>query len=327
MPQNNQQQYIERSATIVSAGQQIFIKHGKNCFVEITSDGFPLKLVKFTFVSYDPALSESKTKAKIIYYLSFADALALCNKIKSPNFEHHVLVDYYTNRLRDLAGIVSTSTMPNKDKMVASIVSAVESGNKTKMKKLIEKLKTEGVSEKRYYDGTVFVRYAGTSANTLKKQGKARPDGKPLSRQLRVKDGDRSCVFQAESGPGKEEGAGAIVPDGKPEQTVMVGFKQEELDQMACIIEAHVNAYIGAMYNKVSVDSVFKAVQDVLTTVSSGIKKDVESLYSRLKNPQAKNVSVVKEMPEKVEASEIAAAPAVDNDDKWANEESDDLPF
>lgn len=91
----------------------------------------------------------------------------------------------------------------------------------------------------------------GTSAEKLKSRGKARSDGKSLSRIAQIGWGDKTDVlFYAASGPGEVDDKGLIRPafGNKPENHVMIPMTYEALIQLFVTTEAHYNAWLTAKY-------------------------------------------------------------------------------
>lgn len=91
----------------------------------------------------------------------------------------------------------------------------------------------------------------GTSAEKLCQYGKARPDGKSLSRTAQLSCGNKSeFLFSASSGPGEQTDRGLIVPRfGKnPENHVSIGMTWEALSEFFLLTKAHYEAWLSAWY-------------------------------------------------------------------------------
>ena len=91
----------------------------------------------------------------------------------------------------------------------------------------------------------------GTSAKKLKKQNKARADGKSLSRTLKILVGDRVDIrLIADSGPGVENEKGLIVPKfgDSPENHVAVSMTFSSLCEMLLISKTHYEAWLAGWY-------------------------------------------------------------------------------
>ena len=108
----------------------------------------------------------------------------------------------------------------------------------------------------------------GTSAKKLKKQNKARADGKSLSRTLKILVGDRCDIrLIADSGPGVENEKGLIVPKfgDSPENHVAVSMTFSSLCEMLLISKTHYEAWLAGWYaqNKTGEKGQKKVNQDV----------------------------------------------------------------
>ena len=93
----------------------------------------------------------------------------------------------------------------------------------------------------------------GTSAQKLAQFGKARADGKSLSRIVKLIPGQRvDYLFVADSGPGEANATGLIVPKfGKtPENHVSVGLSWRNLTELLMMTQMHYGAWLAAQYIK-----------------------------------------------------------------------------
>ena len=91
----------------------------------------------------------------------------------------------------------------------------------------------------------------GTSAENLLQYGKARPDGKSLSRVARLCTAQKfDFLFTASSGPGDKDSKGLIVPrfGKKPENHVAVGMTWDALAELLLITKTHYEAWLAAWY-------------------------------------------------------------------------------
>lgn len=91
----------------------------------------------------------------------------------------------------------------------------------------------------------------GTSAERLRQYGKARADGKSLSRVAKLLAGQKSdFLFIADSGPGDKDAKGLIVPRfGKnPENHVSVSMTWEALAELLLTTKTHYEAWLSAWY-------------------------------------------------------------------------------
>lgn len=97
----------------------------------------------------------------------------------------------------------------------------------------------------------LYEHLGGTSVKRLASYGKARPDGKSLSRVVKLTAAEKSdYFFTADSGPGEENKTGLIVPRfGKnPEQHVAVILTWRQLNEILFTTVAHYNAWLSAKY-------------------------------------------------------------------------------
>ena len=91
----------------------------------------------------------------------------------------------------------------------------------------------------------------GTSAEKLLQYGKARPDGKSLSRVARLCTAQKfDFLFTASSGPGDKDSKGLIVPrfGKKPENHVSVSMTFESFSELMLMTKIHYEAWLSAWY-------------------------------------------------------------------------------
>ena len=99
----------------------------------------------------------------------------------------------------------------------------------------------------------LFEHLGGTSAEKLRQFGKTRPDGKSLSRIVKLIWGQKvDYLFVADSGPGEADAKGLIVPRfGKtPENHVSVGLNWRNLNELLMMTQVHYGAWLAAQYVK-----------------------------------------------------------------------------
>ena len=99
----------------------------------------------------------------------------------------------------------------------------------------------------------LYEHLGGTSTQRLAQYGKARPDGKSLSRIAKLICGQRvDYLFIADSGPGETDAKGLIVPKfGKsPENHVSVGLSWRNLNELLLMTKTHYEAWLAAQYVK-----------------------------------------------------------------------------
>ena len=97
----------------------------------------------------------------------------------------------------------------------------------------------------------IFESLGGTSSDRLKAMGKARADGKSISRTVKLIIGERSdFLLVADSGPGEQTKTGLIVPKfgNKPENHVAVSMTFETLSELLLLTKAHYMAWRTAWY-------------------------------------------------------------------------------
>lgn len=107
-------------------------------------------------------------------------------------------------------------------------------------------------SKKQNRDSTYLYQHlGGTSAKNLYRQGRARADGKSLSRTVQLLPSTKSdFLFVADSGPGEETPKGLIVPKfGKsPENHVSVMMTYDAFSELMLLTKAHYQAWLTAWY-------------------------------------------------------------------------------
>jgi len=107
-------------------------------------------------------------------------------------------------------------------------------------------------TKKQNRDATYLYQHlGGTSAKNLYRQGRARADGKSLSRTVQLLPSTKSdFLFVADSGPGEETVKGLIVPKfGKnPENHVSVMMTYDAFNELMLLTKAHYQAWLTAWY-------------------------------------------------------------------------------
>ncbi len=106
-------------------------------------------------------------------------------------------------------------------------------------------------NKKKNGDSTpIYQSLGGTSADRLKAMGRARSDGKSLSRTMQLTCGNNGFLLIADSGLGETDSRGLIVPKfgNKPENHVVVSMTFEVLSELLLITKAHYNAWLCAFY-------------------------------------------------------------------------------
>ena len=91
----------------------------------------------------------------------------------------------------------------------------------------------------------------GTSAEKLRQYGKARPDGKSLSRVCKLMAAQKTdFLFTASSGPGEKDAKGLIVPKfgSRPENHVAVSMTFDALSELLLMTRTHYESWLTAWY-------------------------------------------------------------------------------
>ena len=120
-----------------------------------------------------------------------------------------------------------------------------------KMAGLAKKAKDDAESRGSKYASHIYADMGGVSARVLESRGKSRPDGKSLSRQLKITPGAKMpWLLSAEMGVGEEDERGLIVPryGTKPEQRVQVPLTDDDFKRFALTVKAHIEAYFASQY-------------------------------------------------------------------------------
>ena len=97
----------------------------------------------------------------------------------------------------------------------------------------------------------LFEHLGGTPAKRLTEYGRARTDGKSLSRIVRLLPGESADYrFQASSGPAETDAKGLIVPQrGKSSEAfVSVALSWRSLNELLLMTQAHYQAWLAAQY-------------------------------------------------------------------------------
>jgi hypothetical protein len=97
----------------------------------------------------------------------------------------------------------------------------------------------------------LYEHLGGTSAQRLAQYGRTRPDGKSLSRIVKLCWGEKKdYLFVADSGPGETNATGLIVPKfGKnPENHVAVSLSWRHLNEFLLMTKTHYEAWLAARY-------------------------------------------------------------------------------
>lgn len=187
---------------------QIIRKDGNSCFVEVLRNSFEIDRVLMKFVKYDLTKQAG-------------------NKITNE-------IDIYMTFekfLRICYDILDSQ----------SLIKGI----------MLDKQKAQKEAEpgKPAYPKPRVLTQGGTSAESLKQKGKSRPDGMSEARVLKIFAGDKlPIILQAESGAGKADSKGLIVPQYgyKPENKVVIPMTVDDTKELFLFVRAEIQAYLTA---------------------------------------------------------------------------------
>jgi len=96
----------------------------------------------------------------------------------------------------------------------------------------------------------IYETMGGTSAETLAKRGKSRPDGKSISRIAKLSVAAKGLFFTADSGVGETGPTGLIVPKfgNNPENHVSILLTFESFSELMLLTKVHYQAWLSAKY-------------------------------------------------------------------------------
>ncbi len=96
----------------------------------------------------------------------------------------------------------------------------------------------------------IYETMGGTSAETLAKRGKSRPDGKSVSRIAKLSVAAKGLFFTADSGVGETGPTGLIVPKfgNNPENHVSILLTFESFSELMLLTKVHYQAWLAAKY-------------------------------------------------------------------------------
>lgn len=255
---------------ITTQDMQVFRKDGVNRFFEIKNSMFDFEKVCITFIVYDSSKEKGNRKSEEInVYINFENALLFCDKVLNGDFEK-TLIKYYIERLRPLVGQLSvlkrkaiesnkTADAESYEKLIKKTVAVVESKDIDDLEKITAEISSvNGVNTNTGVKAPMlFHQMGGTSSEKLNEQKKPRTDGNSESRQLKLMIGTKKrFVLNAESGPGRKDDKGLIVPlyGNKPEHRIIIGMNNDELKGFALILKSHIQAFISAKYIKIALN-------------------------------------------------------------------------
>ena len=96
----------------------------------------------------------------------------------------------------------------------------------------------------------IYETMGGTSAETLAKRGKSRPDGKSVSRIAKLSVAAKGLFFTADSGAGETGPTGLIVPKfgNNPENHVSILLTFESFSELMLLTKVNYQAWLAAKY-------------------------------------------------------------------------------
>lgn len=185
---------------------QIIRKDGNSCFVEALNSSFNIRKVQLKFVTYDTSKAQGER---------FTNEIDIYL-----DFEDYFRISYdFLNKGQILKEIC-------ENKAIADQMSQQQN--------------------KKVWTKQTIIHQGGTSEKSLAIQGKSRPDGKALSKVLKIFCGDKlPIMFKAEQGMGESDKKGLIIPKygNSPESYVQIGMSFEDIKEFFLTINAAVNAY------------------------------------------------------------------------------------
>ena len=202
---------------------QIIRRDARGCFVEIKSDSFPIGKVHMEFAAYDVGKPAGQRQTNHVHiYLDIAEFM---------NLAHFIL-----------HGSCHAMTRAYKEAMTE--IEAYKGAHGGQLSKELK-------AKQDMMNRPVFQNLGGTSAQKLAQYGKARADGKSLSRSVKLFVGSRAdYLLCAESGPGETDAKGLIVPKygGSPENKVSVSLSMAHLNELLLVTLAHYTAWLSLWY-------------------------------------------------------------------------------
>lgn len=185
---------------------QIIRKDGNACFVEALNSAFNIGKVQLKFVTYDTSKAQGER---------FTNDIDIYL-----DFEDYFRISHdFLNKGQILKEICENKAEADRQSQAQG---------------------------KKVWTRQTIISQGGTSEKSLASQGKSRPDGKALSKILKVFCGDKlPIMFKAEQGMGESDKKGLIVPKygNTPESYVQIGMTFDDVKEFFLTINAAVNAY------------------------------------------------------------------------------------
>ena len=337
-PNEKNPEYVVKST---SQTNQVLRKEGSSRFVEITNTMFDKERVMANFVVYDTNKPQgNRITQKITVYLNFGRALLFCENVLDGTFKKKV-AEAIIARLQGLGAQLmaiakQTEAAGNaKDakkynKLIERCKNAINFKDVDDLEKLYkEVLAVPGITPVQGADAPLFIEMGGTSAEKLKAQDKARPDGAAESRQFKLMIGSKKrYLLTAESGPGKSNEKGLIVPTykGKADVNILVGMDEDEIKEFALKLKMHINSFTSAKYTR----TLFNDIEDFLKSIMDFFKKGHgdDLIETNFVHKESTVISVSSdEMPEEKITTRKTSEPTDEEINKYLEVADDDLPF
>lgn len=326
--------------TINSMATQVLRKEGNSRFVEISNSMFDKERVMTNFVVYDTTKTKgNRIVEKITIYLDFERALLFCQNILDGTYKKKV-AEAYIARLRplgsQLAGLAKQAEAVGKvdeakkyNKLIEKCKAAVNLKDVDDLELLYKEITAmPNVKPVQVATEPLFLEMGGTSADKLKARDMARADGGAESRQFKLMLGSKKrYLLAAESGPGKQNDKGLIVPTykGKPEHNILVGMNEDEIKGFALKLKMHIESFTTAKYTKTLLNQLEEFIGRLLETFTMP-SKGGNSYTSTKVNEDMVVSAKSEEMPEE-KAPKKLNEPTDAEIDKYLETATDDLPF
>jgi len=184
----------------------------RNCFVESKNDWFHLGKAHLEFMAYDASRAEGSRATARV----------------------HIYIDL--PEFLQLSNEALTGTLHTRMTRIKQ--------------RLADQTNPPDEAERKKLNAAVYESMGGTSAERMKER---RADGMSQSRVFRIFVGQkRDYLLCAESGPGKTDAKGLIVPQygNKPEQKVSVAMDWRDLNRLLLMTQIHYASWLTAMYSQ-----------------------------------------------------------------------------
>lgn len=208
---------------------QIIKFNNKDSLMEVLANSFEIGKVQVHMHKYDETKAKGQRVTQAVdIFVDIPTMLVLCNDI--------------------LTGNISAKVKGLKDAGKTYDSAWIDMG---------------GIPAKKLAEREEFNIKKGLKVENLTYSQKSRPDGKSLSRVLKIIPStrtDMAFTFQAESGAGEENAQGLIVPKygSKPENRLMMAVTPEQAKAFALMIKMHLDAFISQKYVRMEDENYYK---------------------------------------------------------------------